>query len=346
MRVPNHMRAAVLPSYNADLELAELPTPQPQGGEVLIRVKAAGVCHSDLHLIEGDPPVLPRFPWTLGHEVAGEVAVLGPAASGVMVGDLVGVFGGQGCGSCANCISGLEQLCSTGAWTGIGVGRPGGYAEYMIAPAVRHLTPLNGVEPAVAAALTDAGLTPYRAVRKALPFLPAAGTAVVIGLGALGQYAVQYLRMFSPSRIVGFDPVAAKRDAAAQLGADVALDPGDDLSDLPEQQRLSGAAAAVLDFVGSDSTLDLATRCVGPRGIVVIVGLGGGSVPIGFLTMQPEMTVTNTYWGSPAELVEVLDLARTGHLRSNITTYSLAEAQQAVTDLGRGEVPGRAVLVP
>jgi propanol-preferring alcohol dehydrogenase len=346
-RVPDRMRAAVLPSYNAELQVTELPTPQPQGGEVLIHVKAAGVCHSDLHLIEGDPPVLPWFPWTLGHEVAGEVAALGPAASGVTVGDLVAVFGGQGCGGCTNCISGLEQLCTTGAWTGTGVGRPGGYAEYMIAPAVRHLTPLNGVEPAAAAALTDAGLTPYRAVRKALPYLPAAGTAVVIGLGALGQYAVQYLRMFSPATIVGFDLSSAKRDAAQQLGADITLDAGtDDLSDSIPEQRLSGGAAVVLDFVGSDSSLELATRWVSQRGILVIVGLGGGSVPVGFLTMQPEMTVTNTYWGTPAELVEVLGLARAGRLQTNIKTYPLADAQRAITDLRRGEVPGRAVLVP
>jgi propanol-preferring alcohol dehydrogenase len=216
----------------------------------------------------------------------------------------------------------------------------------MIAPAVRHVTPLNGVDPAVAAALTDAGLTPYRAVRKALPFLPAGGTAVVIGLGALGQYAVQYLRMFSPARIVGFDLAEAKRDSAAQLGADLTLDAAPQhLRGLPDEHAVSGAAAAVLDFVGSDASLKLATQCVSPCGVLVIVGLGGGSVPIGFLGMQPEMTVTNTYWGTPSELVEVLDLARTGHLRHNIRTYPLEEAQQAITDLRRGDVPGRAVLV-
>jgi propanol-preferring alcohol dehydrogenase len=345
--VPDRMRAAVLPSYNAELQLAELPVPRPQGGEVLIQVKAAGVCHSDLHLIEGEPPALPWFPWTLGHEVVGEVAALGPGASGATIGEIVAVFGGQGCGACLNCMSGLEQLCTTGAWTGTGVGRPGGFAEYMIVPAVRHVVPLNGVEPTVAAALTDAGLTPYRAVRKALPFLPAAGTVVVIGLGALGQYALQYLRMFSPARIVGVDLSDAKRAAAQQLGADLALDAGtEQLGDLLDEHAVSGAAAVVLDFVGSDTSLNLATRCIGPRGILVIVGLGGGSVPIGFLSMQPEMTVTNTYWGTPAELIEVLDLARAGHLQSNIKSYRLEQAQQAITDLKHGTVPGRAVLVP
>jgi propanol-preferring alcohol dehydrogenase len=345
--MPETMRAAVLPAYKAELELTDMPVPQPQGGEVLIRVRAAGVCHSDLHLIEGEPPALPRFPWILGHEVAGEVAALGPAASGVNVGDLVAVFGGQGCGACPNCISGHEQLCTVGAWSGTGVGRPGGYAEYMIAPAARHLCPLNGVEPTVAAALTDAGLTPYRAVRRALPFLPPDGTAVVIGLGALGQYAVQYLRMFSPARVVGVDPNEGKRSTALQLGADLSLDAASQtLTDDLDQQSIAGAASVVVDLVGSDASLQLASRCIGPRGMLVIVGLGGGTMPVGFLTMQPEMTLTNTYWGTPSELVQVLALQAAGRLHNNITTYPLDQAQQAIADLEHGEVAGRAVLVP
>jgi propanol-preferring alcohol dehydrogenase len=310
---------------------------------VLIRVRAAGVCHSDLHLIEGEPPALPRFPWILGHEVAGEVASLGPAATGVNIGDLVAVFGGQGCGTCPNCIGGLEQLCTVDTWSGTGVGRPGGYAEYMIAPAVRHLCPLNGVDPTVAAVLTDAALTPYRAVRRSLPFLPPGGTAVVIGLGALGQYAVQFLRMFSPARVVGVDLHEEKRTTARQLGADLALDAS------PQslaQQNIAGTASVVLDLVGSDASLELAGRCIGPRGMLVIVGLGGGTMPVGFLTMQPEVTITNSYWGTPSELVEVLALQAAGRLQNNITTYPLDQAQQAIADLEHGKVAGRAVLVP
>lgn len=344
--IPQRMRAAVLPGYKADLELVETPVPQPQSGEVLIKVKAAGVCHSDLHLIDGDPAVLPRFPWTLGHEVAGEVAAVGAGITGVDIGELVAVFGGQGCGTCFNCVTGLEQLCTTGAWTGTGVGRPGGYAEYMIVPAVRHLVRLNGVEPAVAAALTDAGLTPYRAVRKALPALTAHGTAVVVGLGALGQYAVQYLRMFSPARIVGLDVAKDKCDAARDLGVDLAVEAGlEDTTERLLREAVLGGADVVLDFVGNDDSLRLAAQCVGPRGMLVIVGLGGGTIPIGFLTMQPEMSVTNVYWGTPAELVDVLSLARAERITSRIKTYALADAQQAVTDLRNGDVPGRAVLV-
>jgi len=133
------VRAAVLPAYRAELELAEIPVPQPRGGEVLIRVRAAGVCHSDLHLIEGEPPALPRFPWTLGHEVAGEVAALGPAATGVNIGDLVAVFGGQGCGACPNCIGGHEQLCTVDTWSGTGVGRPGGGIQVQMTTPMRVL---------------------------------------------------------------------------------------------------------------------------------------------------------------------------------------------------------------
>lgn len=341
------MRAAVLPEYKADLELVDLPMPQPQAGEVLLRVLAAGVCHSDLHLIAGEPAVLQGFPWTLGHEVAGEVVALGPAASGVEVGDLVAVFGGQGCGACPTCIGGSEQLCTVGAWTGTGVGRPGGYAEYMLVPAARHLLPLDGVDPVVAAALTDAGLTPYRAVRRALPFLSPRGSAAVIGLGALGQYAVQYLRLFSPARIVGFDLAEDKRSSAQGLGAHLVLDPSSAaLAAALETEAVSGDASVVLDFVGSDATLELASRCVAPGGVLIIVGLGGGTLPVGFLTMQPEVTITNVYWGTPSELVDVLALQRSGRLQNTITTYPLHQAQQAITDLESGKVAGRAVLVP
>ena len=289
----------------------------------------------------------PASPGRWGHEVAGEVVELGPAAVGISVGEKVAVFGGQGCGACANCISGHEQLCTVLSWSGTGVGRPGGYAEYMLVPAVRHLIPLDGVDPTIAAALTDAGLTPYRAVRRALPFLAPGGTAVVIGLGALGQFAVQYLRMFSPARIVGFDLSADKRATAEELGADIVLDAGSDGLDADViAQTVSGAASVVLDFVGSDDTLALAARCVGPRGIIVIVGLGGGTLATGFLTMQPEMVVTNTYWGTAAELTEVLALQRDGRLRTDVTVYPLDQAQHAVTDLHHGRISGRAVLVP
>jgi propanol-preferring alcohol dehydrogenase len=345
--VPERMLAAVLPQYKADLEIMELPVPRPRSGEVLLKVMGAGVCHSDLHLIDGEPAVFPQFPWTLGHEVAGEVVAVGDGTRGVETGELVAVFGGQGCGRCGNCISGLEQLCTAGTWTGTGVGRPGGYAEYMIVPAVRHLARLNGVDPAVGAALTDAGLTPYRAVRKALPALTANGTAVVIGLGALGQYAVQYLRMFSPARIIGLDVAADKCAVARELGVDVAVQAGlEDTTERLQGDAVLGQADVVLDFVGNDESLGLAARCVGPRGTLVIVGLGGGTIPVGFMTMAPEMTVTNVYWGTPAELVEVLGLAAAGRVQTRITTYPLADAQQAITDLRNGDVPGRAVLVP
>jgi propanol-preferring alcohol dehydrogenase len=281
----------------------------------------------------------------LGHEVAGEVVELGPAAVGAHIGDLVAVFGGQGCGACPNCVSGFEQLCSTSAWSGIGVGRPGGYAEYMLVPAVRHLVPLQGVEPEIAAALTDAGLTPYRAVRRSLPFLPPGGTAVVIGLGALGQYAIQYLRMFSPARIIGFDLAEDKRMTALELGADVALDPSANAS--PDTlTAVDASASVVLDVVGTNASLELASRCIAPRGLLVILGLGGGTMPVGFLTMQPEMVITNNYWGTPSELYEVLDLARAGRLQHNITVYPLDEAPQAIADLKHGKVAGRAVLTP
>lgn len=339
------MRAMVLPAYGAPLEELELADPEPPTGGAVVRVRAAGVCHSDLHLVDGAPAMVPAFPWVLGHEICGEVAALGDGARGVRVGDEVAVFGGWGCGRCALCAAGEEQLCNLGGWVGIGV--PGGYAEYVAVPAVRHLLPLHGLDPVAAVPLTDAGLTPYRAVSKALARLTPGSVVVSIGAGGLGQYAVQYVLLRSQARLVVVDTDASKLAAARRLGATDTVDP-QEAEALPRLSELAGpyGASAVLDFVGSAETLALAASVVGKAGLVVVVGLGGGSLPFSFLGLAPEATVTTSYWGDRSELEEVLRLARDGELLTPHSTYSLKDANHALEDLRSGRVAGRAVLVP
>ena len=341
------MRAASLNGYGELLSITEIPRPVPAAGEVLVKVTAAGLCHTDLHLIDGDPAILPGFPAILGHETAGIVEEVGAGVTSVSVGDAVAVFGAQGCGSCPTCVSGLENMCSVQVLSMNGIGIPGGFAEYMIVPAERHLVPIGDLDPVKAAGLTDAGLTPYRAVRRALAHLEPGSTAVAIGLGGLGQFGIQYLNLLSDARIVGLDPDSAKRARARELGADLALDPTDaHFADALAEHDLAGACAAVLDFVGNDASLATARSLLGARGMLNIIGLGGGSTEIGFFTMPPESVVTTTNWGSAPEMAEVIALAREGRIESTVTVYSLDDAQRAVDDLRAGRVDGRAVIVP
>ncbi len=336
------MRAAALLDYKTEPVITELPVPNPGPGQVLIRVAGAGLCHSDLHLASGDIPILPAFPWVLGHEVSGYVEAVGSGVAQVEHGEPVAVFGGWGCGFCTTCLAGEEQLCATTSW--VGIGAPGGFAEYLLVPHARHLVPLGDLDPVLAAPLTDAALTPYRAIRKALPRLVPDSSAVVIGAGGLGQCAVQLLNALTPARVLVLDTSVAKRARAVDLGAEAALDPTD--CDSADDIQAWSGCAAVLDFVGSDESLAQAARLVGRSGIVVVVGLAGGSLSYRFLAMPTEATVTSSYWGSRNELAEVVALARQGRLTTRVHERDLAAVGSAFEELRRGDVDGRIVLVP
>ena len=333
------MRAALLPDYKADLVIDELPVPDPGPGEVLVRVAGVGLCHDDLHLIAGGTPILPRFPWILGHEITGYVEALGPGAHGFDHGEPVAVFGGWGCGMCRLCLSGEEQLCAQTSWAGYG--QPGGFAEYVVVPSPRHLVPLGDLDPVSSAPLTDAGVSSYRAVRRCLPRLVPGTTAVAIGAGGLGLYAAQLLRELSPATVVVVDGSPAHRAAALELGADAVHDPAD-----PDLAALTAGASAVIDIVGTDQSLALAARCAAPLAEVVILGLGGGTLPVGPAALAPEVRVSSSVWGNRTELGDVVELARAGRLTTRVHERDLTAVNTALRDLAHGEVDGRVVLVP
>lgn len=340
------MKAARLNEAGADFVIEEVPTPQPGPGQVLIRIGGAGACHSDLHIKTGEQPGV-ALPHTLGHENAGWIESFGPGAEGqgFEVGDAVVVFGGWGCGHCRFCLGGKEQLCDTFKWGGMGP--EGGYAEYMVVPSVRELLPAGGLDPALAAPLTDAALTPYSAVKKALPYLVPGTTAVLIGAGGLGQYGIQFLKLLSSATVVVVDTDENKRETARTLGADVTIDPRD--ADAAEQIRAvtgEDGAAAVLDFVGIDATMALGAGSMGRGGLFVLVGLAGGNFPFSFFTLPAEAAMTSSNWGSRNELEEVLALARSGRLVSNIEQHPLSAINEVFDRLAKGQIPGRAVLVP
>ena len=223
----------------------------------------------------------------------------------------------------------------------------GGYAELMHVPSERFLIPLDGLDPVAAAPLADAGLTPYRAIKKVLPHLYPGAAVVVVGIGGLGHMALQILKAVAPStRIIAVDVARDRLDAALALGASDAVDAGGDPAG--EIMRLTGGegAQAVIDLVGSDATLRTAAGAVGRMGIIVVVGLGGGTLPYSFLGVRAECTVTCSYWGSDNDFREVLALARGGHIRPVVRRYPLEQVNEALDSLERGEVHGRAVITP
>ncbi|NUR76760.1 MAG: NAD(P)-dependent alcohol dehydrogenase [Thermoleophilia bacterium] len=343
------MRAVQLVSWQADPELRDVAVPEPGPGEVLVEVAGAGLCHSDLHLMEWPEGTFPwRLPFTLGHETAGTVAALGRGAGGFAEGDRVLVYGPWGCGSCVHCVRGAENLClhrfgRPGA--GCGLGYDGGLADYVLVPSARLLVPLGDLDPVEAAPLTDAALTPYHALKPELPRLVPGSSAVVIGVGGLGSVAVQLLRALSPARVVAIDLREASRALALRFGAHVALD-ARDLTPADLREELGGGATVVLDFVGNDETLALAAGTIEIGGHVALVGLGGGSFPMTFGSVPLEWSLRRPSWGTLPELHEVVALARSGALELAIERLSLDEAVDGYHRLHAGEFNGRAVVVP
>lgn len=271
------MKAARLHDYGQPLLIDDVPEPRPGPGQVLIKVEGAGFCHSDIHVIDGEIRILPRLPITLGHENAGRVVDAGAGVTTVKSGDAVAVYGGWGCGVCSACVTGDEQLCAAAQWVGLS-NYDGGYAEYLLVPSERYLVPLHQLAPVDAAPLTDAALTPYRAIRKAAAFLEPDHHVLVIGAGGLGQYGIKLLRLLSGSPIVVVEVSEAKLAVARRLGADVVIDgrSADTLANIREVTQGRGVAAA-FDFVGTDATLSLAIGATRSRGKVTQVGLAGGT---------------------------------------------------------------------
>lgn len=344
------MRALRLRTTGSGAELVEVERPTPGPGQVLIRVGGAGACHSDLHLMHSKLAT-PRYapPYSLGHENAGWVESVGTGVGSVAPGQAVAVHGAWGCGECSRCRVGAENYCEVPRRPvdGCGLGADGGMAEFLLVPDVRHLVPLpSGLSPAQAAPLVDAGLTPYHAVRRSLPKLGPTSTAVVIGVGGLGHMAVQFLKVLSTARVVAVDNRSEARELARSVGADVVVAAGDCAAEEILSATGGRGADLVLDCVGSTETLAVAGACARTLGDLTILGVAGGALPVSIMGPAYEVSVQTTYWGSRAELADVLELAARGLIRVTTTTFPLDQALDAYRALADGRIVGRAVVVP
>ncbi len=344
------MKAYQLVEWQQPPRLRDVRVPEPDVGQVLIKVGGACACHTDLRMMEW-PPGLHDYalPFTLGHENAGWIAALGPGVEGWRVGDAVIVYGPWGCGRCAACREGRETLCERAAEADVpvgGFGLDGGMAEYMLVPDARWLVPLGDLDPREAAPLSDAGLTPYHAVKSTLSLLTPGATALVIGVGGLGHMAVQLLRAVSAARVIAVDVDESKLGLARAVGADETVAAGETAAARIRELTRGLGVTVVFDCVGAEATMRLATAVVRPGGAVQVIGLAGGMLPFGYGALPFDVSLTIPYWGSLPELAEVIELARSGRIHAHTERFALDEAADAYARLRAGALQGRAVITP
>jgi D-arabinose 1-dehydrogenase-like Zn-dependent alcohol dehydrogenase len=341
-------------SFGKPLAQALRETPRATGSEVVLRVAVCGLCHSDVHLHEGyfdlgngnkldlSRGVAP--PRVLGHEIAGTVVAVGPDAAGVAVGDQRVVFPWIGCGGCAPCKSGREELCM--APRALGINRDGGFADHVLVPHPRYLFAYDPLPEAQACTYACSGLTAYGALKKCAP-LGAADTLLIIGAGGVGLSGVRMAAAALGVRPVVAEIDRSKWDLAREAGAADCLDPTD--TDATKAfMKSSGGAAAAIDFVGAAATFSYGLSALRKGGKLVCVGLFGGSAPVMPATLPLRaVTIAGSYVGSLAEMGEVMALARQGGLNPlPVTTRPLAEANEALEALRSGVIRGRVVLQP
>ena len=321
----------------------DVDPPEPAAGEVLVRVGGVGLCHSDVLFLDSPAGVLPYdVPFTLGHEIAGWVDALGEGVSDLTVGDAVAVACMSPCGECRWCRRGADNYC-VDSWRGRGFGRDGGLASHLGVPR-QELVPLGDLDPRVVAPLTDAGATSYHAVQRVRPKLWDDSTAVVIGVGGLGAYAVQWLGLQTTARIVAVEAREERVAAARSLGAHEVVLAGDGLSKRLREAVGGDGADAVLDFVGTDQTMNAALRNAATMGSVAIVGQGFGTAQLRWGVPAHDCDVFIPQGATIAELHEVIALARDGGVTVEVEAFGFDETPAAYDRLRAGTLNGRAVV--
>ncbi|MFC0240061.1 alcohol dehydrogenase [Rhodopseudomonas telluris] len=350
------MKSFRVTGFGQPLSEENRPTPELTGTQVLVRVKAAGVCHSDLHIWEGgyelghgrkklslaDRGV--ALPLTMGHETVGEIVAAGPDAKDAKIGQVALVYPWIGCGQCAVCKAGDENMCLKPRF--LGVYCDGGYSDELIVPHPRYLLSLDGLDPVTAAPYACSGITTFSALKKLEFCLDE--PIVIFGAGGLGLMALSLLKAMGGKGAIMVDIDASKREAAEKAGALASVDGA--ASDALEQimAKAGMPIRGALDLVGNAQTAQLGFDCLTKGGKLVIVGLFGGGAPwaLPFIPMKA-ITIQGSYVGNLAETQELLDLVRAKKIAPiPVTPLPLPKANQALLDLQKGKLIGRAVLTP
>jgi D-arabinose 1-dehydrogenase-like Zn-dependent alcohol dehydrogenase len=350
------MRSYQIVEWGQPVELREYPTPTPQGTEVLLRVTAAGICHSDLHINDGFfdlgdgrraelGKLGASLPLTLGHEIVGVVEALGPDAEGVEVGQARVAFPWIGCRECAVCEHEREQLCLSPKFLGARV--HGGYSEYVIVPHPKYLVDYGNVPTALACTFACAGLTAYAALKKIAP-LTEDDYLVLIGAGGVGLSGLHIAPSVVPAKLIVADVDPQKRGIARQAGAYATIDNGEPDAVAKLIEMTGGGARASIDFVGAPATASFGLQVLRKGGTLVNVGLFGGALSLPLPLMpQRSLSLRGSYVGTLEEMEEVMALGREGKVPPiPIELRPLSQAAQALDDLRAGKASGRIILTP
>ncbi len=341
------MKAVRLHEFHAQPQLDDVPEPEISGPmDVIVKIGGAGVCRTDLHIIEGqwDERMHTPLPYILGHENAGWVHQVGPAVTNVAVGDTVILHPTPTCGLCRACRAGDDMHCVSSEFPGLS--RDGGMAEYLLTSARACVKLDPSTQPQDVAALADAGITAYHAVRKAIPLLYPGTTCVVIGAGGLGHIGIQCLAALTATAIIVVDRNPDALKLAEQLGArhTVVADGGQVAA---VQQLIGGAGAeVVLDFVAEQGAEMDGWNMTRPAGSYFVIGYGGTLTIPTLDIISTERNIIGNIVGTYNDLAELMDLAQAGKVTLHTRTYPLQSAAEAFADLDAGRVRGRAILVP
>ncbi len=346
------MRAYRMLRWQEPPALVEIDLPEPGPGEVRIKVAGNGVCQSDLHMPHL-PAVMEQFlgwkmPFTLGHEVGGWIDKLGAGVAGYEEGQPVAIVSTRSCGRCLECDAGFDNACD---WNkvGRGYGMNGGIADYLLVESTRPILPLEKLDPRRAGPLTDAGSTSFHGVRRVTDRLGPGRSALVIGAGGLGSFAIQYLKILTKARIVVADVAADKRARAVELGADEVID--GNLENVAGEvlKRTDGRGAdAVLDFVGTTATIATSIAALAKLGRYALIGAGEGRLeaPLMGALSGKGASICSFVGGTAEDTRSAIGLAEQGLLRNDVEFFDIADAGKAFEKLAAGQLAGRAVIVP
>ncbi len=351
------MKSQSIVKYAEPLQQTVIDTPTPTGTQILLKITHCGVCHSDVHLHDGyfdigggnklDIRAGRELPFTLGHEIGGEVVAIGDGATGVEIGDCVVAYPWIGCGKCSVCKRGDENLCNDNMGKVLGVSADGGYSDHVVVPHPKYLLGYDGIPPGLAATYMCSGLTAYSAMKKIGQ--PAKDDKVlVVGLGGVGMMGLQFARALFGEYPLAADVDEAKLDAARRAGARAVYNPKapDALDNL--MVDTGGGVCAVVDFVGSESSFAFADRAVRKGGTIIVVGLFGGAMSMA-LPLIPirSITIRGSYVGNLQESKEMMELVRAGKVAPiPVEERKMTDANSTLDDLRNGKIVGRVVLSP
>ena len=347
------MKSYQVVDFGKPLELREYENPKPQGREILVKISACGVCHSDIHLAdgyfdlgEGKRITLAdrgtKLPFTPGHEITGSVVDIGEDAEDVKIGDSGIVFPWIGCGKCEACKNDNETLCEAPKYLGARLN--GGYSDHIIVPDSKYLVSYGDMDPAVAAPYACSGLTAYSALKK-IPNTGPEDWIIIIGAGGVGINGILLSSAVQKAKILVIDKDKEKREKAVEAGAHEAFSPDDE----EKIRKVIGiGASAAIDFVGMPQTTDFGLSLIKKGGMVVVVGLYGGSLKLSLpLVPMRSITLKGSYVGELRELKELVNIIKSGKIKLiPVKKQNLETANQAMLDLRSGKVNGRIVLIP